>query len=217
MTAILQSAGLQMFGRFCLFCVALGLYVLVGMLAGCTQANARPSSSPVTHFCGDRVCAGEVQVFARKSKRASRKIVRHREPVMAAYPIVQDGPRYPIHEAPMGRRINTAPVASYDVAVIGGRPSGCPHRYCGCGLRKYLGIEDVRLNLARNWARIFQRTSPRVGAAVVWRSHVALIVGGSHGAWVLRDYNSGGGLSRIHTRSIAGAVFVDPTIRVAMR
>ncbi|MGB7580096.1 MAG: hypothetical protein WBM16_19555, partial [Pseudolabrys sp.] len=24
-------------------------------------------------------------------------------------------------------------------AIIGARPDGCPHAYCGCGLRKYLG------------------------------------------------------------------------------
>ena len=51
-------------------------------------------------------------------------------------------------------------------AVIGGRPAGCPHAYCGCGLRKYLGLTDKRLNLAWNWARLLPhasgpRTRPR--------------------------------------------------------
>src|SRR5690348_7088164 len=26
--------------------------------------------------------------------------------------------------------------------IIGARPSDCPHSYCGCGLRKYLGLSD---------------------------------------------------------------------------
>src|SRR4029078_4878622 len=30
--------------------------------------------------------------------------------------------------------------------IIGSRPAGCPNRYCGCGLRMYLGLSDVRLN-----------------------------------------------------------------------
>src|SRR5690348_6224620 len=37
--------------------------------------------------------------------------------------------------------------------IIGGRPAGCPHNYCGCGLRIHLGISDKRFNLAWNWAR----------------------------------------------------------------
>src|SRR5690349_14525749 len=39
--------------------------------------------------------------------------------------------------------------------IIGGRPAGCPHNYCGCGLRMYLGLADKRFNLAWNWARYF--------------------------------------------------------------
>src|SRR5689334_11321431 len=45
--------------------------------------------------------------------------------------------------------------AARTAEIIGGRPAGCPHAYCGCGLRKYLGLSDVRLNLAANWARFF--------------------------------------------------------------
>jgi hypothetical protein len=105
-----------------------------------------------------------------------------------------------------------------DGSIIGGRPSGCPHAYCGCGLRLYLGISDPRLNLAWNWARFFPRASPGPGMAVVWGHHVALIerMVGPREA-ILRDYNSGGGLSRVHERSIAGAVVVNPNARTAMR
>lgn len=103
-------------------------------------------------------------------------------------------------------------------AVIGGRPAGCPRQYCGCGAARYLGLNDKRLNLAWNWARLFPRAHPAPGMAVVWRHHVALIesVTGPREA-LLRDYNSGRGLSRIHVRSIAGAVVVDPRSRMAMR
>lgn len=105
------------------------------------------------------------------------------------------------------------------VAVIGGRPSGCPHAYCGCGLRKYLGLDDARLNLAWNWAKFFPRTSLRAGVVAVWHHHVALVVSvtGNRMA-VLRDYNGGEHLSYVHERSVAGAIFVDPgASRTAVR
>ena len=93
--------------------------------------------------------------------------------------------------------------------VIGGRPAGCPHAYCGCGLRKYLGIDDVRLNLAANWAKFFPRTHAQPGAAAVRRHHVMLLLSPiSQTTWMVRDYNSGGGLSRIHARDIRGFQFV---------
>jgi hypothetical protein len=101
--------------------------------------------------------------------------------------------------------------------VIGGRPDGCPHRYCGCGLRKYLGLPDKRLNLASNWARLFPRvTGPRAGVAAVRSGHVMYIersVG--NGQWLVRDYNSGGGLSRLHVRDVRGYVFVNPHLLLA--
>lgn len=92
--------------------------------------------------------------------------------------------------------------------IIGGRPAGCPHRYCGCGARKYLGIDDVRLNLAWNWTKYYHGSTP----VAVWRHHVAIIerMTGPHTA-ILRDYNSGRGLSRIHERDIKGARIVGRT------
>lgn len=103
--------------------------------------------------------------------------------------------------------------------IIGSRPSGCPHRYCGCGLRKYLGLEDARLNLASNWARLFPREpGPRAGVAAVRSGHVMYIEGSAgNGQWLVRDYNSGGGLSRVHVRDVRGYVFVNPHGAVASR
>jgi hypothetical protein len=98
------------------------------------------------------------------------------------------------------------------IQTIGGRPDGCPHAYCGCGLRKYLGIDDVRLNLAWNWARMFPHTSAQPGAAAVRHHHVMLLVahvGGS--VWTVRDYNGGRHLSYIHQRDVSGYVFVSPS------
>jgi hypothetical protein len=99
-----------------------------------------------------------------------------------------------------------------DGRVIGARPDGCPHAYCGCGLRKYLGLSDQRLNLASNWGRFFARTpAPRPGLVAVRNHHVMYLESqAANGEWVVRDFNSGGGLSRIHTRDVRGYVFVDP-------
>lgn len=103
-------------------------------------------------------------------------------------------------------------VAGYDGTIIGGRPSGCPNAYCGCGLRKYLGLADKRLNLAWNWARLFPRVAgPAPGVAAVRGHHVMYIEGAAgDGLWTVRDYNSGHGLSRIHVRDVRGYIFVQP-------
>lgn len=102
---------------------------------------------------------------------------------------------------PMATFADAAPTSE----IIGGRPAGCPHAYCGCGARKYLGIHDARLNLAWNWTKYYRGSTP----VAVWRHHVAIIerITGPHTA-ILIDFNSGRGLSRRHERSIAGAKIV---------
>jgi hypothetical protein len=115
-----------------------------------------------------------------------------------------------------------APAAPRDAnrnrTVIGGRPAGCPHAYCGCGLRKFLGLDDASLNLAWNWARKFRHTQAMPGAAAVRRHHVMLLVQHVAGSrWIVRDYNGGRHLSYIHERDVHGYVFVNPSARVAHR
>lgn len=101
--------------------------------------------------------------------------------------------------------------------VIGGRPAGCPHAYCGCGASLYLfGRIIPSLNLAANWIREFPRTHPAPGMAAARRHHVMVLishVGGSD--WLVHDSNSGGGKTREHVRSIAGYTIVDPHSRMA--
>ena len=103
--------------------------------------------------------------------------------------------------------------------IIGGRPAGCPPRYCGCGLRKYLGLSDKRLDLAWNWAKLFPREpSPRAGLAAVRHGHVMYIeASAGDGRWMIRDYNSGKGLSRLHVRDVRGYIFVNPHSQMASR
>ena len=112
-----------------------------------------------------------------------------------------------------GRRVRSAEAGQ----IIGSRPAGCPHAYCGCGLRKYLGLADTRLNLARNWARLFPREpSARAGLAAVRNHHVMYVqASAGDGRWLVRDYNSGGGVSRLHVRDLRGYVFVNPAAQIA--
>jgi hypothetical protein len=95
--------------------------------------------------------------------------------------------------------------------VIGGRPAGCPRRFCGCALSlKFFGRIIPKLNLAVNW-RTFPRVAPAPGMVAVRRGHVFKLeqhVGGNH--WRVWDANSGGGKIRRHVRSIAGYTIHNP-------
>lgn len=149
--------------------------------------------------------------FAATAADARPKQARHESAALAH---CRDGTYRPSCIPGQIERIQSH--AYSDATVIGGRPAGCPHAYCGCGLARYLGLSDKRLNRAWSWAQLFPRARPGPGMAVVWRHHVALIESmvGPREA-VLRDYNSGRGLSRIHVRSIAGAIVVNPNAQVA--
>lgn len=100
--------------------------------------------------------------------------------------------------------------------VIGGRPSGCPHAYCGCGLARYLGLTDRALNLAWEWARRFPHTFAHAGAVAVRHHHVMLLEAHVEGSrWLVRDFNGGRHLSWLHVRSVNGFIFVSPNRRQA--
>jgi hypothetical protein len=106
-----------------------------------------------------------------------------------------------------------------DTVIIGGRPAGCPHRYCGCEASLYLfGKIRPMLNVANNWRVMFPRTAPAPQMVAARPGHVFVLI--SHVAgdrWLVHDGNSGGGLTREHIRSIRGYTIVDPGgSRVAM-
>ena len=96
--------------------------------------------------------------------------------------------------------------------VIGRRPAGCPHAFCGCEASLYLfGTIRAELNLASNWIRKFPRSSPGPGMAAVRNHHVMVLISHAGGSnWLVHDGNSGGGLTREHVRSVSGYVIVDP-------
>ena len=97
-------------------------------------------------------------------------------------------------------------------STIVAHPPGCPSRaFCGCGAAVRVFGSPIRsLWLAANWFR-FPRTPPAPGMVAVRRHHVFVLeadLGG--GLWQVFDANSGGHATRIHARSIAGYVIVNP-------
>jgi hypothetical protein len=104
--------------------------------------------------------------------------------------------------------------------VVGHRPRGCPHAFCGCEASLYkFGKIIPALNLASNWIRKFPRTSPAPGMAAARSGHVMILLSHVRGKeWMVHDGNSGGGLTREHVRSISGYVIVNPDAsRTTMR
>ena len=102
--------------------------------------------------------------------------------------------------------------ANGNAAVIGGRPAGCPHEFCGCEASLYVfGRVRRELNVASAWMRKFPRAQPAAGMAAVRSHHVMILMRHIVGSdWLVHDGNSGNHLTREHVRSIAGLVIVDP-------
>lgn len=102
-------------------------------------------------------------------------------------------------------------VAPIPAEVVGGRPAGCPHAYCGCGASLHLfGRIIPSLNLAANWFQ-FPRAAPAPGMAAVRRHHVMVLEADlGNGFWRVFDANGGHHLTLLHARSIAGYVIVNP-------
>lgn len=100
--------------------------------------------------------------------------------------------------------------------IIGGRPSGCPQRFCGCVASLYVfGEMRKDLFLASNWARKFPRTEPASGMVAARNGHVMVLMSHASGdEWMVHDGNSGGGRTREHVRSIRGYTIVNPRATV---
>jgi|SRR5581483_69154 len=70
------------------------------------------------------------------------------------------------------------------------RPSDCYGiPWCGCYLRHLLGIADKSFNSASRWFAWGHNSQPCAGCVAVSRHHVALIVGGSPGNWIVKQGN----------------------------
>ena len=96
--------------------------------------------------------------------------------------------------------------------VIGGRPSGCPHRWCGCGVSlKVFGRIIPELNLAANWLYKFPSALAAAGMVAARPGHVFYIEAVNGDGTVLAyDPNSGHGALHVHNRSLRGFHVVNP-------
>ena len=122
-------------------------------------------------------------------------------------------PAYPLENSyTVARR--GGQIVQYTGEVVGGRPAGCPYRYCGCEVSlKVFGRIIPELNLAANWRRKFPRTTPAAGMVAARSGHVFYIqsvIDITAGTVMAYDPNSGGGRTRIHERSLRGYTIVDP-------
>ena len=98
------------------------------------------------------------------------------------------------------------------MAEIKPHPAGCPRiAFCGCGVSVEIFGRPIReLFLARNWFK-FPRARPAPGMVAVRRHHVmAIRAVDANGNAIVYDPNSGGHKTRIHQRSLAGYVIVNP-------
>lgn len=107
-----------------------------------------------------------------------------------------------------------APIAAVaaGAARILPHPAGCPRRlFCGCGAAIEVFGKPVRhLWLAANWLK-FPPAQPGPGMVAANRRHVMVIrqyLG--NGKALVFDANSGGGLTRLHVRSLAGYSIRNP-------
>ncbi len=81
-----------------------------------------------------------------------------------------------------------------------------PGKWCGWWMRTQKGGGPA-YNVAWNWRNYGSPSGPQVGAVVVWRHHVGMIVGrASNGQWIVKSGNDGGKV-RTRARSVSGAVF----------
>ena len=109
-----------------------------------------------------------------------------------------------------------APTAS--PVTAGGRPSGCPRLWCGCGTSlRVFGRIIPELNLAANWRRF--PSAMAAAGMVAWRwGHVFYIEAVyGNGTVLAYDPNSGHHQAHIHVRSLAGFRVVNPHAQLAMR
>lgn len=197
------------------------LFLATLAFAGAISAAYAKPSVPVTEFSGDRYVARSAASVAVGRQR-SRQHVAHAH-VRYLYRVTKHPMRHPLpRPRPESAPGEIAPLTlgggfqrEMRTAIVGSRPAGCPHAFCGCGASLHLfGRIIPALNLAANWLR-FPRAEPAPNMVAARRGHVFVLKQHIDGnVWLAFDANSGGHRTRIHPRSIAGFQIVNPHGRV---
>lgn len=172
-------------------------------VGGCIQTgdNMRPCAYQPDFLSGVR----SIKIKMHREQPAESRVARRHA---TKYAHSYQAPSFARRAEHSGERVATQ--------IVGGRPAGCPHAFCGCGASLYkFGRIIPELNLAWNWAVKFPRISAGEagnGDAAVRRGHVAIVLANlGNGDYKLYDANSGGHQTRIHVRHLAGYIFVRPT------
>lgn len=163
------------------------LLVLAALVLGAPLAHATPP-------CNAPVCAETTPLTPRAARNLARGEALERR-------------------LPIGTAMRPPETArSYLGAQILPHPAGCPRaKFCGCGAAvEVFGSPLRHLWPSSAWLR-FPRTSPAPGMVAARRGHVFVIRQVLDGGRVLAyDANSGGRQTRLHVRSLAGFVVVNP-------
>lgn len=153
-------------------------------------------ASPVTQFCGDRVCsfqkAEKPLKFAHRAKAYSAKSAKSTRTSRQI-------------------KITHRGTANQEFSYLP-HPTGCPSRaFCACGAAVRVFGSPIRsLWPSSAWYK-FPRSAPSPGTVAVRRGHVFVLESHVSGRdWLVSDYNSGGHQSRRHVRSINGYTIVNP-------
>lgn len=148
-------------------------------------------------------------LFSDYAEARKRKVVQPQTSWAITNPVFEGAVFQEQRQPTLSRKVRRHAISTVQIIP---HPPSCPRRaFCGCGLAvSIFGSIRRDLWLATNWLK-FPRSTPAPGMVAVRRGHVFKLVQlASSGNWIVEDYNSGGGLSRIHERSIAGYVIVNP-------
>lgn len=188
--------------------IGIAFFCVATLFASSFEAQARRSDGrfpSVTQFCGDRVCGwvepGAFRTRAGRHAKTLRKIGRGHPAISRETGSTSRGrPR----EAQTYR-------AAFKTRILA-HPPGCHWvAFCGCGavhrLKEAYGVvvrNPRSLWLASNWLR-FPRSEAAPGMVAVRPGHVFVIEKVVAPGLVLAyDANSGGHLTRLHLRPLAG-------------
>jgi len=187
------------------------LAAFAAALCLCTADTASAQLGPA-HFKAWDKHAGTRQAVPRRAVRGKRltykstRVARTRSDIRAKISPA-------IARAPVLQAVG-APIAAMRTAAaqILPHPAGCPRRlFCGCGAAiEVFGTPVRHLWLAANWLK-YPAASPGPGMVAANRRHVMVIkqyLG--NGKALVYDANSGGGLTRLHVRSLAGYSIRNP-------
>jgi hypothetical protein len=211
-----------------LFAVAAGI-----LLIGSADASARPQNRhaasraiPVSacsgfFFCGQQSVAqtpAEARAAAREARRQAAEQAAQMRQVTLQQRAAARQQAIEARTAAQNQSFSSAgSSATQRVAttVTGGRPSGCPAKFCGCGASiEVFGQIIQRLNRAANWFRDFPHvayTNASAGMVAGNSRHVFVLKEHlRNDVWLVKNYNGADHKTSLQERRLSQYTVVDP-------